>query len=339
MTNRRRRLTAAATAPILAILLSALAGCRARQSANEKEASSAQAPTPELLVTAERAETAPITGALNVLGTTVALRHVIIRAPAAGRVLGVEVRAGDYVRKGQVVAHVVNREMEAAQAGLAVAQQLDPRDAAALARSVERYTKGAGVAVVAPESGVVSRPPVTSGQMVADLDPIVDLVDPASIYVEAAVPVDSLHLIRRGMPATITSPLRPGAEIPARVAAVMPTFNPNSATAPVRIDFTSGASAIAETDAPVEVRIVTQQIPDAIVVPAAALYQDLGENRYHVFMCGADGKAHRTPVTVGIRQGGRVQITSGLRPGAMVITSGGYALSDGLKVKVAGSQP
>jgi RND family efflux transporter MFP subunit len=338
MTTRARRLTAAA-APFLAIALAAMAGCRARESADQDEASSAQAPAAVLLVTAGRAESAPITATLRMLGTTVALRHVIVRAPTAGRVLGVKVKTGDYVRKGQVVAHVLNREIEAARAGFAIAQQLDPRDTAALARSVERYSNGAGIAVVAPESGVVSSPPVTSGQMVANLDPIVDLIDPASIYVQAAVPVDSLHLIRRGMPATITSPLHPGARIAARVGAVMPTFNQNSATAPVRLDFTAGAGAIAETEAPVEVQIVTREIPGAIVVPAAAMFQDLGENRYHVFVVGADGRAHRTPVTVGIRQGDRVQITSGLAAGATVITSGGYALSDGLQVKVAGSQP
>jgi RND family efflux transporter MFP subunit len=341
MTERTRRLPAAA-APLFAIglfALAALGGCRARRAADEGEMPAAQAPAPVLLVTAARAESAPITATLRVLGTTIALRHVVVRAPTAGRVLGVTVKAGDFVRKGQVVAHVLNREIEAAQAGLAIARQLDQRDAAALARSVEHYSKDAGVAVVAPESGVVSSPPVTSGQMVADLDPIVDLVDPASIYVQAAVPIDSLHLVRRGMPATITSPLRPGAEFAARVAAVMPTFNPGSATAPVRLDFTSGPGPIAQTDAPVEVKIVTQEIPDAIVVPAAALFQDLGENRYHVFVVGADGRARRTPVTAGVRQGDRVQILSGLKVGATVITSGGYALSDGLKVEVAGNQP
>ena len=51
----------------------------------------------------------------------------------------------------------------------------------------------------------------------------------------------------------------------------------------------------------------------------------------------AGGKARRTQVAVGIREGDRVQITSGLMPGDVVITSGGYALSDGLKVRVAGS--
>jgi hypothetical protein len=51
-----------------------------------------------------------------------------------------------------------------------------------------------------------------------------------------------------------------------------------------------------------------------------------------------DGKAHRTKVTVRIRTPAEVQITSGLTPGQLVITSGGYALSDGLKVKVTVAQ-
>ena len=50
---------------------------------------------------------------------------------------------------------------------------------------------------------------------------------------------------------------------------------------------------------------------------------------------GKDGRAHRVPVTIGIRNEHQVQVTSGLAPGDHVITSGGYALSDGLRVSVA----
>ncbi len=47
-----------------------------------------------------------------------------------------------------------------------------------------------------------------------------------------------------------------------------------------------------------------------------------------------DGRAHRVPVTLGIRNPEQAQVTAGLAPGDLVITSGGYALSDGLKVSV-----
>ncbi|HYB90019.1 MAG TPA: efflux RND transporter periplasmic adaptor subunit [Candidatus Binataceae bacterium] len=322
--------------PIILAIAALAMGCRpGSRAGGEDESASEAAPNPVLIVTAAKAEIAPIESELRVLGTTVAMRHIIIRAPAAGRVLGLTVRNGDFVRKGDVVARVVNREAEAAAAGLAVARRIEPEDAAALARTVERYGKEPGIAVIAPESGVVAKPPVASGQMVGDLDALVDLVDPASIYVEAAVPIDEAHWIKPGMSAMVKSPLRPGEQVPARVGALIPAFDPGSATAPVRLDFTAGPP-IREIDAPVEAQIVIARVPDAIVIPSAALFQDAGPSGFHVFLAGADGRAHRTPVTIGIRSGDRVQATSGVRAGGLVITSGGYALSDGLQVRVAG---
>ncbi len=92
--------------------------------------------------------------------------------------------------------------------------------------------------MVAPAAGIVSAPPVSSGQMVADLDTIVDLIDPSSLYVETSVPVSQLSLVRPGMFATVTTPFRPGVEFPARVAAILPNFDATSASSSVRTDFT-----------------------------------------------------------------------------------------------------
>jgi len=235
-----------------------------------------------------------------------------------------------------VVAHVINREVEAAEAGLAVARKIDPQDASALSASVERYdrTRSEGIPVVAPDSGIVSQPSVTSGQMVADLDTLVDLIDPKSLYVDTSVPLSQLSLVKPGMAATVTTPFRPGIEFPARVDAILPNFDAASATSSARTDFT-GTERIVEAGAPVEVRIQTASAPDAIVVPAAALFQDQGVDRYHVFVVGADGRAHRTNIKIGLRDRDLVQVTDGIKVGDLVVTSGGYALSDGLGVRVA----
>ncbi len=327
---------AALAAALLAIagMVGVAAGCRGLSGENEEAET---ATNPVLLVTVARAEVQPMQSELRILGTTVAMRHIILRAPSAGRVVGIDLKTGDVVHRGQVVARVINREMEAARAGLEVARQMDPEEAAALKRSVERYGKDEGIAVVAPDGGVVSHPPVTAGQIVAELDPLVDLIDPSSIYVNADVPIDDLHLIKPGMDATVTSPLDPGVKFPARVAAVLPSFDPSSATSPVRLDFTGG-ERIPQAGAPVEARIVTERAPDAIVIPSAALFEDPERGGWHVFAAGADGLAHRTPVTIGIRAGDRVQVTSGLKAGDQAITSGGYALSDGLKIRIGGAQ-
>ena len=309
-----------------------LASCGGGQKSDEADSTPPANPT--LLVSAVRAAVHPMTSEIRLLGKTVAPRHVIVRAPTTGRVMGMKLVTGDSVRKGQVVARVINREIEAAEAGLAVARRIDPDDAPAMTASVKRYDHGVGIPVVAPESGIVSQSPVANGQMVADLDTMVDLIDPANLYIETQVPVNQLSTVKPGMPATVTTPFRPGVEFPARIAALLPNFDAASATSSVRTDFT-GPERIAEAGAPVEVRVETASAPDAVAIPVAALFQDQGENQYHVFVIGTDGKAHRTEIKVGLRDRDLVQVTQGLKVGDLVVTSGGYALSDGLSVRVA----
>ncbi len=183
----------------------------------------------------------------------------------------------------------------------------------------------------------MSQPPVSSGQMVADLDTLIDLIDPASLYIEASVPVSELSLMKPGMSATVTTAIRPGVEIPARVGPPLPNFDATNSSSAMRIDF-AGAERIAEAGAPVEIRVETSSAPDAVVIPAAALFQDPGADKYHVYVVGADGRAHRTAVTLGLRDHERAQVTAGVKADDQVVTSGGYALSDGLDVRVAGEQ-
>jgi membrane fusion protein, multidrug efflux system len=321
----------------VAMLLLIAAGCRSGGTDSDQEESASQPAAVVMSVTGARVKTAPMSRELELLGTTAALQHIMLRAPAAGRVLGFRLQNGDRVYRGQVVANILNREVEAAQKGLDVARTLDPSEAPALARSVKRHSDTTGIAVTAPRNAVVAQCLVSSGQIVADLDPLADLIDPRSVYVEAAVPVDDLSEVKPGMSATVTSPLSPGVKYPAQVMALSPSFSQGSATSPARVEFT-GAARISSASAPVEVRITTSFVPEAIVIPSAALFQNAANDTYYVFVAGPDQRAHRTPVTVGIRSPAEVQITSGLQPGQIVLTSGGYALSDGLRVNVTVAQ-
>lgn len=318
--------------PLVAILAVVLAGCHSGPSDNEDKA--AEPPAITMAVSGATVAIKPMHSELRLLGETVARRHISLRAPAAGRVVGLNIQTGDRVRRGEIVAHLFSREVEAAENGLAVARQVDPADASSLTESVNRYAHGAGVPVTIPEDAIVAQRMVSPGQLVADLDQLADLIDPRSIFVNAAVPVDDLATLRPGMEAFITSPLHPGLEFTARVAGISPTFSQAGATSPARIEFT-GRERIDESGAPVEVTITIKSVLNATVIPAAALFEDAADHRFYVFVAGNDGLAHRKTVTVGMRSPTEVQTTSGVQAGQIVITSGGYALSDGLKVNVS----
>ena len=317
---------------VLAVILAlAFAGCHSTPAANEDNG--AEPSTATLSVTGATAVIKPMREEILLLGETVAQRHISLRAPSAGRVIGLNILTGDRVKRGQVVAHIISREVEAAVNGLAVARQIDPAEASSLAKSVNRYVQGEGVPVTAPEDAIVAQRIVSPGQVVADLDQLADLIDPRSLFVNAAVPVDDLARVHAGMAAIVTSPLHPGISYPGRVAGLSPSFNPAGATSTARIEFSTG-QRIEEAGAPVEASITSKFVPDALVIPASALFEDAANDTYYVFVVGADGRAHRQTVTLGIRSQSEVQVTSGIASDQVVITSGGYALSDGLKVSV-----
>lgn len=67
----------------------------------------------------------------------------------------------------------------------------------------------------------------------------------------------------------------------------------------------------------------------AITIPYSALLDDGGQA--YVFEVDG-GVAHRKTVTTGAEEGGMIEITTGLVSGAQIVTSGGTALEDGMKV-------
>jgi multidrug efflux pump subunit AcrA (membrane-fusion protein) len=316
---------------VAALLFAPVGGCRGAGSDDDQ--SNANQSTVVMAVSGARVALAPLTQELRLLGTTVARRHVMLRAPAAGRVTDFDLRVGAAVHKGETVARVINREVEAAASGLAVARSIDRTEAPALAAALKRNPPAPAITVTAPEDAIVAQPLVSNGQLVGDLDPLADLIDPRSVYVEAEVPINDLAMVRPGMPAVVASWIHPGRPSSAHVAAIAPSFSQGGATAPARIEF-DGPERIAEVGAPAEVTVITARVPAATVVPNAALFQDAASGAWYVFVSGNDGQAHRTPVTLGIRAGDRTQVVTGLQPGQIVITSGGYALSDGLNVRV-----
>jgi membrane fusion protein (multidrug efflux system) len=79
------------------------------------------------------------------------------------------------------------------------------------------------------------------------------------------------------------------------------------------------------------VQLVLRSVPDALAVPAIAVIPELGGTRVFVV---EGGRAQPRAVTTGIRTEKVVQVTDGLVPGDLVITTGTLLLEPGLEVEV-----
>ena len=96
--------------------------------------------------------------------------------------------------------------------------------------------------------------------------------------------------------------------------------------------FQSGTANL-KPGATAEISIDAGEIPNAVVVPVAALLSS-DEGGDKVMVAGADSLAHEHAVKVGVRSGDEVQILSGVNPGEQVIIQGGLGLDDKAKIQV-----
>ncbi len=215
-----------------------------------------------------------------------------------------------------------NRELAEAEAALKEARAGRAASATLAARTVVR----------APFDGIVARRTKNPGDLVeaSAADPILRVIDPHRLEVQASVPLADVPRVRMGAPgrATVGGTVPPEAlHVISRPAAV----EPGTAAAPVRLAFASPTRLAAGT--PVQVEIDAERRESTLVIPAAALMHDGTD--VAVMVAGPDNKAHRRVVTLGIIGTGEVEIVSGLNAGDRVITRGQNGLPDAAPVAVA----
>jgi HlyD family secretion protein len=179
---------------------------------------------------------------------------------------------------------------------------------------------------------VVADRAVYPGEMAVSGTPLVSIVDISDIVARANVPVKDAGYIKVGRPARIAGP---DGDIPGVVTVVSPSVDPTTTTVQVWVRAANPGEKL-KPGGTVRVAIIAETIQNTIVVPATALLNS-DDGGQKVMVVDKDSIAHERAVSLGVRQGDRVQILSGIQEGDQVVTSGGLGLED--KAKVAIQQP
>jgi HlyD family secretion protein len=159
--------------------------------------------------------------------------------------------------------------------------------------------------------------------------PMISIVDISHVVARANVPVSEAATLRVGRPARITGP---DGDLPGKVMVVSPAVNPNTTTVEVWVQAENPGEKL-KPGGTVRVAIIAETIQNTLVVQASALL-NFDEGGQKVMVITADNVAHERRVSVGVRQGDRVQILSGVTEGERVVTSGGLGLEDKGKVVI-----
>lgn len=295
-----------------------------------------------------------------------------IVAPEAGRIAELPRVEGDTVHAGDllvrfevpsVTGEVAARKAEAAQAaarldmataastrvaGLfqrGIASQKEVDEAKRELREAEAavaQAKTAGEAAAQLEArltvrarfdGVIARRHHNAGDVVEASagDPVLRIVDPARIEVLAAVPVAELTRLAVGRTARV---LAPGADgLAGAVIARPPVIDPGAASGDVRVSLPRGTTAARlPVGTPVNVEIIAEHHPDALLVPSGAIGHE-GDEAF-VMVAGADHKAHRKAVKVGLVTRVATEILEGLSAGDAVILLGTEPVPDGAAIEI-----
>jgi RND family efflux transporter MFP subunit len=330
----------------LAALL-VLAGCSAAEEAPE-------AP-PTALVTLARAQLGTIDQDVILYGAVEngAFGRHILSAPTEATILSIDAPVGSTVRPGQVVARLsgspatrldlakAHSDAEAANLALARAGRLradglvsdaDVEAARAAARSANVTLSS----LAGRSGGLILRSPA-AGHVEAIGFAHGDLVPPGGAV--ATISASGTLRARFGIDPALATRIPLGTALRISIpGSDAPFSTPIVSVDPVVDAQTRLASVFASV--PAESRIgagatLTAHLPlpaggGGITVPYDALLDDAGQPFVFVVKTGV---AHRRDVTIGATGGDRVAILKGVAPGDLVVTSGGTALEDGMKVR------
>ena len=183
--------------------------------------------------------------------------------------------------------------------------------------------------ITAPYPGVVIVRHTVAGNYTRVGDPIVTLLNDKDLEIEADVPAIRTGGLTPGTRVRVT--LQDGGLLSAKVRAVIQEENARTRTRSVRLspDLATNVKSLAGNQS------VTVQIPIGAVGDVVTVHKDaivILKGRSMVYVV-EDGKATIRPVVTGSAIGGRFEVTSGLRPGDVVVIRGNERLRPGQPVK------
>lgn len=284
--------------------------------------------------------------------------EAVLTARADGAIVRITVGLGDTVRAGQVVAVMESRDastiaadsssananlnlarsnyarekrlfdmkvtarqdLEVAAADLARAEA-EARRATSAASAAKVTGDGRTIGVVSLISGRVTRVDAKLGAYALAGTELFRVSDPNRIQVNASLLDVDAQRVQIGDTAVIE--LLDGTSVPATVRSITPSVDPQSKTVTIVLMPQGIAGLTTGQGLRVRIKPNVAGLGTTVTVPQDAV-QSI-EGRDMVFLKTANGFL-ATPVTIGKRSGGRIEITEGLKAGDTIATKGAFML-------------
>jgi membrane fusion protein (multidrug efflux system) len=351
----------------LVVVIGAIAGVKIMQIKALIAAGAHYAPPPEpvttAVVTSENwVPTIPAVGSLT------AIQGVTVSAQLDGNVTGITFKPGSKVKAGDLLVQqdisVEQSQLRAAEAAAELARlnlqrsqellesktisqaQFDSDNAnfqQAIAQADNIRATIAKKTIRAPFTGRLAIRLINLGQTLKAGDAIVSLQALDPIYADFYLPQQELGRISAGQAVELTSESLAGAKVLGQITAISPDVD--SATRNVRVEATvANADERLHPGMFVDVSVELPAKDKVLVIPATSvLYAPYGDSVFVVEEKKDDktGQVTKTVrqqfVRLGVARGDFVAVTSGLKEGEVIVTTGAFKLHNGGTVIVNNS--
>jgi membrane fusion protein (multidrug efflux system) len=312
-------------------------------------------PPPGMPVEATAVLQESISKEVSAVGTLHADEAVVIASEIAGRVVDIGFAEGEPVRTGQVLlrldASVQRAELARTKASLALsaanfqrAEALLQDAAIAKRERDEAYAQWqldeanlllseaqlAKTELRAPFNGVVGLRNVSAGSYLRPGDAIATLsaVDP--IKVDFRIPEGFARHLRKGQAIKVTVDAVPGKAFAGQIYAIDPRIDADGRSVLLRARVTN-PQRLLNPGMFARVALALEERPTALLVPEEAIIAQGAQPLVYKVVAGL---VEAAPVTIGLRQQGKVEILEGVQAGDTVITAGHLKVRPGMAVTV-----
>jgi cobalt-zinc-cadmium efflux system membrane fusion protein len=203
------------------------------------------------------------------------------------------------------------------------------------AKTIQQMYRGTGatfkdgsllIAIRAPFDGVLDKVTARLGERISPEDPLFTIVDPKLALIQAQVPEARLAQIEPELGATLQVPYE-GEPSPVTnsltFVAMGRELDAATRTLPLTYAYTNESRPIT-LGATATILVPTGRSSEALSVPANAIVEDEGISVVFVQVSGETFQ--KRDVILGIRDGDRIEVTSGVDEGERVATDGAYAI-------------
>lgn len=292
---------------------------------------------------------------VEAVGTTLARRSVEIKPLASGRVDEIHFEPGQVVAAGEPLvtldddiqrADLAEAEASLNEASLALERARTLRQSSTVSQAdLETLISRHAIAraaldrarrrledrqVKAPFDGVTGLARIDPGAIIDDDTVITTLDDRREIDIEFSLPETLYGRIDAGLPVTADAAAFPGRVFDGTVVSIDTRIDAQSRSFKVRArlpnpDLALPAGMFMHLAVVLEVR-------NALIIPEEAVVAQGSET--YVWVAGEDDRATRRSVSLGQRELGTVEVTSGLREGERVVVRGVQRVRDGASLRV-----